>query len=323
MSAEASGEREQQQQQQLLLPDQSQGSSALPGFLTSLSRPYSRLSRCHGALSVSRTMTSASPLAAAAAAATTTRTKRAASSSVSPSKHAAKAPRVGTKGTGEGTAASKTDDFDDDLLNDADFDSDALAEAAALAEEEETKSRTASSQTSAGKASSSQTSASTGTTGSVAPSQPRKAAPLTSSKPASDTASTSEVFFSPPADAHLLKHGDIRVEQDTMDPAWYARLRDEIKASYFIDLKKYLSRELGAGKRIFPPAHLVHSWSRLTPLHTVKVVVVGQDPYHGPNQACGHSFSVPRGVPVPGSLQNIYKELVNEYGGAFQPPKHG
>lgn len=70
-------------------------------------------------------------------------------------------------------------------------------------------------------------------------------------------------------------------------------------------------------------AHLIHSWSRLTPLHTVKVVVVGQDPYHGPKQACGHSFSVQKGVAVPASLKNIYKELSTEYGDQFQQPKHG
>jgi uracil-DNA glycosylase len=78
---------------------------------------------------------------------------------------------------------------------------------------------------------------------------------------------------------------------------------------------------------IYPPEHLIHSWSTVTPLARVKVVIVGQDPYHGPGQACGHSFSVPKGVAVPGSLKNIYKELSQEFppGGdaGFTPPKHG
>ncbi|KDN53335.1 uracil-DNA glycosylase [Tilletiaria anomala UBC 951] len=108
-----------------------------------------------------------------------------------------------------------------------------------------------------------------------------------------------------------------------MDPEWFARLENEMKKDYFKKLKSFLKAEQAAQKKIYPPEHLIHSWSREAPLHKVKVVVLGQDPYHGPGQACGHSFSVPKGVAVPGSLKNIYKELASEYPGAFAPPKHG
>lgn len=143
----------------------------------------------------------------------------------------------------------------------------------------------------------------------------------TNSKPSSQDAPLFNAKAAPPKTD--LKHGDERVESETMDQEWHDRLKQELSKSYFRDLKSFLKRESDAGKKIYPPAHLVHSWSRLTPLSTVKVVVVGQDPYHGPGQACGHSFSVPKGVAVPGSLQNIYKELKQEYGTDFVPPKHG
>ncbi|PWN89960.1 uracil-DNA glycosylase [Acaromyces ingoldii] len=120
-----------------------------------------------------------------------------------------------------------------------------------------------------------------------------------------------------------LSHGDEAVERQTMDKEWFDRMEGETKKPYFKQLKTFLAGERASGKTIYPPAHLIHSWSRLTPLHTVKVVVVGQDPYHGPKQACGHSFSVQKGVAVPASLKNIYKELSTEYGDQFQQPKHG
>ncbi|UZJ52635.1 hypothetical protein CBS101457_001955 [Exobasidium rhododendri] len=120
-----------------------------------------------------------------------------------------------------------------------------------------------------------------------------------------------------------LTHGDARIEEETLDSEWYNRLKVEIVKPYFGKLKSFLREETSAGRTTYPPANLIHSWSRMTPLSTVKVVVVGQDPYHGPGQACGHSFSVPKGVPVPGSLRNIYKELTTEYGASFKAPNHG
>ena len=90
----------------------------------------------------------------------------------------------------------------------------------------------------------------------------------------------------------------------------------------FTKLKQFLDAEKRSGKTIYPPPQLIHSWSRTTPLEKVKVVIIGQDPYHQPGQACGHCFSVPMGKAVPASLQNIYKELKNEYPD-FVAPKHG
>jgi len=126
-----------------------------------------------------------------------------------------------------------------------------------------------------------------------------------------------------PSITNKVTHGDLKMEQETMDAEWYSRLKGEMQKPYFVNLKAFLKKETDAGKVIYPPAHLVHSWSRLTPLSTVKVVILGQDPYHGPNQACGHSFSVQKGVNTPASLLNMYKELTAEYGPAFKRPSHG
>ncbi|CAO1635347.1 unnamed protein product [Parajaminaea phylloscopi] len=119
----------------------------------------------------------------------------------------------------------------------------------------------------------------------------------------------------------------LALERETMDPAWFAALEDEMSQPYFRQLKEFLASELASGQTFYPPLPLIHSWSRLTPLDTVKVVILGQDPYHGPGQAQGMSFSVPKGVPVPGSLRNIYKELTDEYSSGsaqkFVAPKHG
>lgn len=234
------------------------------------------------------------------------------SAPVSPLKGAAEEPKMKVA-RANGSEASELDI--DDLGDEADFDADALIEATLAAEEEEMRSR--SSQSSASnKPASSQTSVGAGTTVKDSPSAKASMAEAAVIKPM-------------PADAlsaltdPTLTHGDERVEKETMDAEWYDRLKGEMEKPYFRQLKEYLRNEQRAGKTIYPPAHLIHSWSRLTPLSKVKIVVVGQDPYHGPKQACGHSFSVPKGVPVPGSLQNIYKELVNEYGAGFVPPKHG
>lgn len=89
-------------------------------------------------------------------------------------------------------------------------------------------------------------------------------------------------------------------------------------------LKTFLAAEDRAGKKTYPPRELIYSWSRLVPSpRHVRIVVVGQDPYHGPGQACGLSFSVPKGIATPPSLKNIYKELATEYPGTFRPPNHG
>ena len=113
------------------------------------------------------------------------------------------------------------------------------------------------------------------------------------------------------------------LERTTMSKAWFERLEPAMRQESFKKLKAFLDAEKRAGKTIYPPPHLIHSWSRTTPLEQVKVVIVGQDPYHQPGQACGHCFSVPKGKAVPASLQNIYKELKAEFPHDFVPPRHG
>lgn len=95
---------------------------------------------------------------------------------------------------------------------------------------------------------------------------------------------------------------------------WHDILKEEIAKPYIKDLKKFLEKEKTAGKIVYPPEPLIfHAFSH-TPYEEVKVVIMGQDPYHGPGQAHGLSFSVPCGVPQPPSLQNIFKEIEKDLG---------
>ncbi|WP_294124173.1 uracil-DNA glycosylase [Sphingomonas sp.] len=106
-----------------------------------------------------------------------------------------------------------------------------------------------------------------------------------------------------------------------LDPSWLEMLQTEFDQPYMAELKRFLLAEKEAGKRIFPAGS---NWFRaldLTPLDRVKVVILGQDPYHGPDQAHGLCFSVPDGVRPPPSLINIYKELASDLG--IRPPAHG
>lgn len=103
--------------------------------------------------------------------------------------------------------------------------------------------------------------------------------------------------------------------------SWLEPLKGEFDQPYMAELKRFLLAEREAGKRIFPSGA---NWFRaldLTPLDKVKVVILGQDPYHGPGQAHGLCFSVPDGVRPPPSLVNIYKELESDLG--IQRPAHG
>ncbi|MBS3905201.1 MAG: uracil-DNA glycosylase [Simkania sp.] len=106
-----------------------------------------------------------------------------------------------------------------------------------------------------------------------------------------------------------------------MEKDWYAILREEIEQPYVQRLKKFLDQEKAGGKEVYPPESLVFQAFLKTPWERVRVVIVGQDPYHGPRQAQGLSFSVPKGVPLPPSLQNIFKELKDDLGVA--KPEHG
>lgn len=106
-----------------------------------------------------------------------------------------------------------------------------------------------------------------------------------------------------------------------LEPGWKAALHTEFQQPYMQALGDFLRQEKAAGKVIYPPGRLIFNALDSTPLDQVKVVILGQDPYHGPGQAHGLCFSVPPGVPVPPSLQNIYKELKRDLN--IDPPSHG
>ncbi|HVJ00382.1 MAG TPA: uracil-DNA glycosylase [Sphingomonas sp.] len=106
-----------------------------------------------------------------------------------------------------------------------------------------------------------------------------------------------------------------------LHPSWLAPLATEFEQPYMAALKQFLVAEKAAGRRIFPRGP---EWFRaldLTPIERVRVVILGQDPYHGPSQAHGLCFSVKPGVRVPPSLVNIYKELQTDLG--IAPARHG
>ncbi|MBP5210537.1 MAG: uracil-DNA glycosylase [Bacteroidales bacterium] len=100
----------------------------------------------------------------------------------------------------------------------------------------------------------------------------------------------------------------------TIEPSWKKVLAEEFEKPYFSSLAQYLHDEKRAGKTIYPPGRLIFNAFNLTPFDKVKVVILGQDPYHGPGQAEGLSFSVPHGITAPPSLQNIYKEIEDDLG---------
>jgi len=96
-----------------------------------------------------------------------------------------------------------------------------------------------------------------------------------------------------------------------IEESWYEALKDEFSAPYFLELKEKLQKEKEA-YLIYPPGNRIFSAFNLCPLTAVKLVILGQDPYHGKGQAHGLSFSVPDGVKPPPSLQNIFKELKSD-----------
>ncbi|MGB2517219.1 MAG: uracil-DNA glycosylase, partial [Pseudomonadales bacterium] len=106
-----------------------------------------------------------------------------------------------------------------------------------------------------------------------------------------------------------------------LHPTWLSRLENEFQQPYMQDLKSFLQQEKQQGKVIFPPGKDIFNALNSTPFEQVKVVILGQDPYHGPKQAHGLSFSVQPGVKIPPSLLNIYKELQRDLGLAM--PNNG
>ncbi len=115
---------------------------------------------------------------------------------------------------------------------------------------------------------------------------------------------------------HVLVKEHINIE-----PGWLLHLEPEFRKPYFSEIKSFLVAEKAGGNIIYPPGSLIFNAFNKTPFEKVKVVILGQDPYHGPGQAMGLSFSVPKGVEIPGSLRNIYKELKQDTG--FEIPNHG
>jgi len=106
-----------------------------------------------------------------------------------------------------------------------------------------------------------------------------------------------------------------------IEESWKTVLADEFEQPYFQGITGFLRQEIAAGKTIYPPGPLIFNAFNTTPFEQVKVVILGQDPYIKPGEAMGLSFSVPKGVAVPPSLQNIYKELHADVG--CEIPKHG
>ena len=102
---------------------------------------------------------------------------------------------------------------------------------------------------------------------------------------------------------------DVKIEQ-----SWKDALASEFEKPYFAQLVRFLHEEKAAGKVIYPPGSLIFRAFDLTPVDQVKVVILGQDPYHNPGEAMGLSFSVPDGVRMPPSLRNIYKEIETDLG---------
>lgn len=106
-----------------------------------------------------------------------------------------------------------------------------------------------------------------------------------------------------------------------IEASWKTVLQQEFSKPYFLQIVTHLKTERSTGATIYPAGSKIFNAFEQTSFHKVKVVLLGQDPYHGPNQAMGLSFSVPEGVPPPPSLLNIFKELKSDIG--LEPPTSG
>ena len=109
---------------------------------------------------------------------------------------------------------------------------------------------------------------------------------------------------------------DVKIE-----PSWKERLQAEFDKPYFSDVVNFVKQEITEGKTVYPPGKLIFNAFDKTPFDKVKVVILGQDPYHGKGQAHGLCFSVQHGIKPPPSLVNIFKEIKNDLG--IDPPSHG
>lgn len=106
-----------------------------------------------------------------------------------------------------------------------------------------------------------------------------------------------------------------------IEESWKVALAHEFAQPYFSQIKGFIQEQKLNGKKVYPPGSLIFNAFNLTPFDKVKVVILGQDPYHGPGQAHGLCFSVPQGVKPPPSLVNIFKEIKSDLG--IEPPSHG
>ena len=106
----------------------------------------------------------------------------------------------------------------------------------------------------------------------------------------------------------------IDLDKIKIEESWKEILKDEFLAPYFVTLKAKYLFEKSQGKILYPPANLIFNAFNLTPFSKLKVVILGQDPYHNEGEAMGLSFSVPKGKKIPPSLKNIYKELEDDLG---------
>lgn len=106
-----------------------------------------------------------------------------------------------------------------------------------------------------------------------------------------------------------------------IEPSWKEALSPVFRRHFFLQLVTHVKTEIASGSIIYPSGNLIFNAFWKTPFNKVKVVILGQDPYHNPGQAHGLSFSVPEGTPLPPSLQNIYKEIADDIGGT--PPASG
>ena len=99
-----------------------------------------------------------------------------------------------------------------------------------------------------------------------------------------------------------------------LEHSWQSLIGDQFDRPYMRALREFLLSEKRAGKRVYPPGPQMFAAMDLVPVEQVKIVIIGQDPYHGPNQAMGLSFSVPKDQPLPPSLRNIYTEIQEDMG---------
>jgi len=121
-------------------------------------------------------------------------------------------------------------------------------------------------------------------------------------------------------DNRCQKRGKVQ-EEFLMEKGWLEQLKGEFSKPYMVSLQAFLAKEMQLGKVIYPPPNLIFNALCQTPFDKVKVVIMGQDPYHNPKQAEGMCFSVAKEVPPPPSLINIYKEIKDDLG--VQIPKTG